>query len=108
MDQYSLIVKEHLILSMCKIISLIQTEKVSDPCIYITFDRSSQGVSFPSYLSNDREVTVVLQHQFWDLKVNEQGFSVILDFFGEKHQIYITFNSVSYFFFSKGKFCTFF
>jgi len=49
---------------------------------YITFKTGAAGVSIPKSL-RDRfpdEMTIVLQKKFWDLKVDEEGFTVGLSF----------------------------
>jgi hypothetical protein len=40
------------------------------------------------------EMTVVLQHQFWDLKVNEDGFEVGLSFGGIPERVVVPFQSI--------------
>jgi hypothetical protein len=53
-----------------------------DHHFYITFFTDYPGVAIPSYLK-DRypgEMTIVLQHQFYDLEVDEAKFSVMLSF----------------------------
>ena len=49
---------------------------------YITFDTRAPGVRISSRLRAEypSEMTVVLQHQFWDLIVSESGFEVGLSF----------------------------
>ena len=49
---------------------------------YITFESSRPDVKVPEYLrkQHPEEITIVLQHQFWDLKVDDKGFSVLLSF----------------------------
>ena len=49
---------------------------------YITFKTEAPGVSGPNDLLSKYpdEMTIVLQHQFWDLGVNETGFTVGLSF----------------------------
>ena len=49
---------------------------------YITFRTRFPGLAIPDYLSQQYpdEMTVVLEHQFWDLEVSEQCFSVTLSF----------------------------
>jgi hypothetical protein len=44
------------------------------------------------------EMTVVLQHQFWDLTVNEHGFQVGLSFKGTAELLVIPFDAVTGFF----------
>lgn len=53
-----------------------------DHHFYITFMTDHPGVKIPSYLK-DRypgEMTIVLQHQFYDLEVNDDRFTVMLSF----------------------------
>lgn len=49
---------------------------------YITFKTGAQGVSIPAHLRErfPDEMTIVLQNKFWDLDVQEKGFSVGLSF----------------------------
>lgn len=49
---------------------------------YITFETNRPDVVVPEFLrdKHPEEVTIVLQHQFWDLKVTDAGFSVLLSF----------------------------
>lgn len=49
---------------------------------YITFKTQAPGVSIPQHL-HDRfpdEMTIVLQHKYWDLKVEDEHFEVGLSF----------------------------
>ena len=49
---------------------------------YITFRTGYPGVSIPDYLRKKypEDITIVLEHKFWDLLVTEEGFSVTLSF----------------------------
>lgn len=49
---------------------------------YITFKTNAPGVDIPQRLIErfPDEMTIVLQHRFWDLKVDENRFSVGLSF----------------------------
>jgi uncharacterized protein len=49
---------------------------------YITFKTTAPGVSIPSHLRErfPDEMTIVIQNKFWDLTVDDQGFSVGLSF----------------------------
>jgi hypothetical protein len=51
---------------------------------YITFKTRAAGVSIPKHLLErfPDEMTIVIQHRFWDLKVEEDAFSVGLSFGG--------------------------
>jgi uncharacterized protein len=45
-----------------------------------------------------QEMTIVLQHQFWDLAVTEQGFEVGLSFSGIPERVGVPFDSVTAFY----------
>jgi hypothetical protein len=49
---------------------------------YITFKTGAPGVSIPTHLKErfPDEMTIVLQNKFWDLAVDEEGFTVGLSF----------------------------
>jgi hypothetical protein len=66
---------------------------------YITFRTGAPGVTIPSYLraKYPREMTVVLQHQFWGLEVGEQGFAVTLSFQNRMERLAIPFAAVTAF-----------
>jgi hypothetical protein len=67
---------------------------------YISFDTNADGVQLsPRMLAQyPKEMTVVLQHQFWDLVVSEGGFEVGLAFGGIAERLVIPFAAVSGFF----------
>tara|TARA_B100000575_G_C22736735_1_gene441068 strand:- start:32 stop:511 length:480 start_codon:yes stop_codon:yes gene_type:complete len=66
---------------------------------YISFDSTYKGVKVPSELkaSEDNEIKIILQHQFWDLTIDNYKFSVILSFNGKKKNISVPFNSITSF-----------
>ncbi|MFN7709722.1 MAG: SspB family protein [Holosporales bacterium] len=49
---------------------------------YLTFETNRPDVKIPDFLRerHPQEVTIVLQHQFWDLDADEEGFRVTLSF----------------------------
>ena len=49
---------------------------------YITFATHHPGVAIPDSLRErfPAEMTIVLQHQYWDLEVRDDAFSVTLSF----------------------------
>ena len=66
---------------------------------YITFNTRSPGVSIPKHLM-DRfpdEMTIVIQHRFWDLKVEDEGFTVGLSFGGVPATLRVPFAAVTQF-----------
>jgi hypothetical protein len=66
---------------------------------YITFKTKMPGVSIPKHLLErfPDEMTIVIQHRFWDLKVEEDAFSVGLSFGGVPATLYVPFAAVTQF-----------
>ncbi len=70
-----------------------------DHHFYITFDTRVEGVRLSARLkaSYPEEMTIVLQHQFWDLTVGEDDFDVGLAFNGIPERLHIPFRAVKAF-----------
>jgi hypothetical protein len=68
-----------------------------DHHFYITFDTTFDGVCLPPDLRGryPEEMTIVLQHQFWDLIVDDEGFGVTLKFFGTPRDLRVPFAAVT-------------
>ena len=66
---------------------------------YISFKTQITGVEMDSSLReiNPDEMTIVLQHQYWDLVVSEELFGVTLSFSGVKQSLVIPFAAVTHF-----------
>jgi len=66
---------------------------------FITFDTRADGVRMSSRLATTYpdEMTIVLQHQFWDLAVGEDDFDVGLAFNGIPERLHIPFKAVKAF-----------
>src|SRR5215475_5681151 len=67
---------------------------------YITFRTHAVGVTIPEHLRAryPDEMTIVLEHQFWDLEVYSDRFRVILKFSGQPHPITIPLAAITRFF----------
>ena len=67
--------------------------------LYITFLTNHKGVEIPLYLHDQYpdELTIVIQHQFWDLEVNEKDFSVYLSFNKTREQLRVPFEALTSF-----------
>lgn len=67
---------------------------------FITFLSTAEGVKLsPRLLSQyPEEMTVILQHQFWDLVVTDDRFEVGLSFGGIPERLVVPFNSIKSFF----------
>jgi uncharacterized protein len=66
----------------------------------ITFNTTAPGVRLSDRMRAryPAEMTIVLQHQFWDLAVGEQGFEVGLSFGGVAERVVVPFDAVTAFF----------
>ena len=67
---------------------------------YVTFRTTAPGVRMSSRLreKHPEEMTVVLQHQFWDLNVSDHAFEVGLSFSGVPERLLVPFDSITTFF----------
>src|SRR5690606_32370333 len=56
---------------------------------YLTFKTRAMGVAVPPDVAEKYpdEITVVMQHQYWDLEVGDTGFSVLLKFGGQPKKL---------------------
>src|SRR4029077_3853592 len=66
---------------------------------YITFKTRHSGVQIPKHLMErfPDEMTIVIQHRFWDLKVEEDNFTVGLSFGGVPAMLHVPFAAVTQF-----------
>jgi hypothetical protein len=70
-----------------------------DHHFFITFDTHADGVRMSERLRAQypEEMTVILQHQFWDLTVSDQAFDVGLSFGGITERLSIPFDAITAF-----------
>src|SRR4026209_2360543 len=71
-----------------------------DHHFYISFDTKADGVHMSDRLRAQYpdEMTIILQHQFWDLKVSEDTFEVGLSFGGVPEHLTVPFDAINGFF----------
>ncbi len=81
------------------LIQLSERGPVGDHHFFINFDTSHEGVDIPGFLRAQypEEITIVLQHQFEELIIDEQGFEVSLSFSGKKSRLKVPFDAVTSF-----------
>lgn len=67
---------------------------------FISFVTRAPGVRLSERLlaQYDKEMTIVLQNQFWDLKVDDLGFEVGLSFDGHSELLVVPFSAIKGFF----------
>jgi len=66
---------------------------------YLSFRTRDPGVVVPPFLRDrfPEEVTIVLQNQFWDLYVDDEGFSVTLAFEASRQRVGVPWEAVTAF-----------
>ncbi len=71
-----------------------------DHHFYISFDPRAEGVRISERLRTQypEEMTIILQHQFWDLVVTDDHFEVGLSFGGIPERLSIPFDAIKGFF----------
>ncbi len=63
---------------------------------YITFRTGAPGVVIPDFLRTEypEDMTIVLEHQFWELAVAVESFSVTLSFRNQPERLTIPFSAI--------------
>ncbi len=63
---------------------------------YIDFITNYPGVQIPEFLREDypEDMTVVLQHEYWDLEIHDNFFAVTLSFDNADERIIVPFDAV--------------
>ncbi len=66
---------------------------------FVTFDTTAEGVRLSDRLRAQypEEMTIVLQHQFWDLKVTDEAFEVGLSFGGVTERLLVPLDAIKAF-----------
>ena len=99
--RYDLMVQDALLGVVRKILAdTARDGLLGDHHFYVTFRTGAPGVKLSARMREryPDEMTVILQHQFWDLEVNEQMFQVGLSFGGTAELLVIPFDAVIGFF----------
>lgn len=67
---------------------------------YITFRTGTPGIQMADYLKDrfPEEMTIVIQHQYWDLEVYDDRFEIILKFASVPQHLRVPFAAVTRFF----------
>ena len=78
------------------LLALLENNISNKSCFYITFNSNYDGVDIPNYLKlrYTEDITIVLQHQFWDLNILDDFFSVTLSFNNVVCNISIPFKAI--------------
>jgi hypothetical protein len=99
--RYDILAQEALRGVVRKVLSEVaKTGLPGDHHFFISFMTRAPGVRISEKLLSqyDKEMTIVIQNQYWDLKVTETGFEIGLSFDGQPELLVIPLSSVKGFF----------
>ncbi|WP_068085895.1 SspB family protein [Polycladidibacter stylochi] len=99
--RYDIIIQDALRGAVRKILNeVLRTGLPGEHHFYIAFETTAPGVKISNRLKEryPQEMTIVLQHQFWDLQVNEHSFEVGLSFGGVPERLFVPFAAIKGFF----------
>jgi hypothetical protein len=67
---------------------------------FLAFRTQHPGVQVPPFLRDQypEEMTIIIQHQYWDLEVAPEDFSVVLSFNAARHRLVVPFAALTAFF----------
>ncbi|MEO9970217.1 MAG: ClpXP protease specificity-enhancing factor SspB [Hyphomonadaceae bacterium] len=72
---------------------------IDDHHFFITFSTKAPGVKIADHLVERfaTDMTIVIQHQYWDLEVHDSHFEIILKFSGVPQHLHIPFSAITRF-----------
>lgn len=99
--RYDLLTQEALRGVLRKVLTDVASRGLpGDHHFFISFDTRADGVKISDRLraKYPEELTIVLQHQFWDLVVGDESFDVGVSFNGIPERLSVPFNAIKGFF----------
>jgi len=99
--QYDVLAREALRQVVHDVLDLARREGLpGEHHFFITFQTDAAGVAMSDELRREfpDEMTIVLQHQYWDLDVQPDQFSVKLAFGGVPRELVVPFTAITAFF----------
>ena len=97
---YDFLVEESLKNVVKKVLKITsETGLVGNSHFFITFNGNDPNVIVPPELKNteNSEIKIIIQHQFWELKTSNDHFEVTLSFNGDKKSIFVPFKAITSF-----------
>ncbi len=94
---YDLLIKNSLRFVVKQALQLVEKDGLyGAQHFFITFSTECDGVEMPDYLFNEfpEELTIVLENQFWNLKVFDNHFSISLNFNSRMESLEIPFDAI--------------
>ena len=97
MINYIEILKDNMIKTFKDVLKIIEKNGINNQnAIYITFLTNHDDVKIPNWLKEKfkTKMTIVIQHEYYELKVKPKYFSIILSFDDIKTKLEIGYNSI--------------
>ena len=94
---YNKILKKNIINVLKEILIIIEKDGlISGNHLYVTFNTEVKKLILPDWLKKKypKEMTIVIQHEYWNLKVLKDSFEIFLSFNEKKTKLNIPFNSI--------------
>ncbi|NVK33791.1 MAG: hypothetical protein HWE23_04870 [Rhodobacteraceae bacterium] len=99
--RYDILIQDALRGAVKKILAEVgRTGLPGEHHFYIAFETTAPGVRVSPRLKEryPQEMTIVLQHQFWDLSVGEHAFEIGLSFGGVPEKLLVPYSAIKGFF----------
>ena len=99
--RYDILIQDALRGAVKKILTEVgRTGLPGEHHFYIAFETTAPGVRISQRLKEryPQEMTIVLQHQFWDLNIGEHAFEVGLSFGGVPEKLLVPYSAIKGFF----------
>ena len=97
---YDYLVEESLKNVVKKVLKITaESGLVGNSHFFISFNGNNNEVIVPDDLksSDNSEIKIIIQHQFWDLKATDEHFEVTLSFNGQKKNIHVPYKAITSF-----------
>ncbi|MBO0343671.1 SspB family protein [Roseibium limicola] len=99
--RYDILIQDALRGAVKKILAEVnRTGLPGEHHFYVAFETTAPGVRVSQRLKEryPQEMTIVLQHQFWDLNVGEHAFEIGLSFGGVPEKLVVPYSAIKGFF----------
>ena len=94
---YSQILKKNMINVLKDVLQEIKrNDQKTYHHLYVTFKTNNKNVILPKWLKKkySNEMTIIIQHEYWNLKIYEEKFEILLSFSDVKVNLSIPFNTI--------------
>ena len=94
---YDLILKKNMLNVLKDILIEIKKNGLKEGHnLYISIDVNNNKIKMPNWLKQNfpNEITIVIQYEYWNLKINKNSFNITLSFNDVKADLDIPFDSI--------------